>query len=231
MNTITTKIGNQTYIVEIEKKRIKRMYLRVRENGTLYVTCPYRTSMGEIIRFLESRADWITKAVRKAGRHASVNNPGLYGRVYWFGKEIPVHYLPAARNHAEMKEGTLIMHLKTMDETSVTKLFSSFAAKEIKRRIDDMRTQWDTQLCDAYRIPRPLIRARTMTTKWGVCYPDKHTITMNTNLVHYPEQCLEYVLLHEYVHFHVRNHSKEFYRMVARYMPDYRTWVRVLKAD
>lgn len=229
MKRITASIAGTAYNIDIEKKRIKRMYLRVKADGTLYVTCPYRTSISEIMRFLESRADWIRKASVTAGKHASVNNPALYGRVYWFGTEIPVQYVPAARNHAELKDGVLVMQLKTMDEETITKLFTSFAAKEIKQRIAVLRTVRDEQLCDPYRLPRPLIRVRSMTSKWGVCYPDKHTITMNTNLVHYPEQCLDYVLLHEYVHFHVHNHSAAFYSMVSRFMPDYRTWMGVLK--
>ena len=224
-------IAGRIRTVEIEKKRIKRMYLRIRPDGTLYVSCPLRTPGLQIQRFLMEKEEWIRKAENKVQKQTDYNNPALYGRVYWLGEEMPVQYVRAARSKVEIIGGIMVMHLKTMDEESVVKLFQAYAAKEIKQMLEQLRTEWDTRICDVYRIPRPVIRIRTMTTRWGVCYPDKHTITINTRLVHYPLHCLRYVLLHEYVHFLVRNHSAVFYAEIAAYMPDYKRSIRTLKGQ
>ena len=224
-------IAGRIRTVEIEKKRIKRMYLRIRPDGTLYVSCPLRTPDLQIQRFLMEKEEWIRKAENKVQKQTDYNNPALYGRVYWLGEEMPVQYVRAARSKVEIIGGIMVMHLKTMDEESVVKLFQAYAAKEIKQMLEQLRTEWDTRICDVYRIPRPVIRIRTMTTRWGVCYPDKHTITINTRLVHYPLHCLRYVLLHEYVHFLVRNHSAVFYAEIAAYMPDYKRSIRTLKGQ
>ena len=224
-------IAGRIRTVEIEKKRIKRMYLRIRPDGTLYVSCPLRTPDLQIQRFLMEKEEWIRKAENKVQKQTDYNNPALYGRVYWLGEEMPVQYVRAARSKVEIIGGIMVMHLKTMDEESVVKLFQAYAAKEIKQMLEQLRTEWDIRICDVYRIPRPVIRIRTMTTRWGVCYPDKHTITVNTRLVHYPLHCLRYVLLHEYVHFLVRNHSAAFYAEIAAYMPDYKRSIRTLKGQ
>jgi predicted metal-dependent hydrolase len=224
-------IAGRMRTVAIEKKRIKRMYLRIRPDGTLYVSCPLHTPDLQIQRFLMEKEDWIRKAESKVQKQTVYNNPALYGRVYWLGEEMPVQYVHAVRSKVEIIDGTMIMHLKTMDEESAAKLFQAYAAKEIKRMLEQLRTEWDTRICDVYRIPRPVIRTRTMKTRWGVCYPDKHTITINTRLIHYPLHCLRYVLLHEYVHFLVRNHSSAFYAQIAAYMPDYRRSIRTLKGQ
>jgi len=42
-------------------------------------------------------------------------------------------------------------------------------------------------------------------------------------------QCLDYVLLHEYAHLLVPNHSKKFYDLVGSFMPDYRESIRLLR--
>ena len=68
-----------------------------------------------------------------------------------------------------------------------------------------------------------------MKSRWGVCFPNKHSITLSTRLIHYPVECFEYVLLHEYAHFLVPNHSKEFYEVIEKYMPDYKERIKKMR--
>ena len=79
-------IAGRIRTVEIEKKRIKRMYLRIRPDGTLYVSCPLRTPDLQIQRFLMEKEEWIRKAENKVQKQTDYNNPALYGRVYWLGE-------------------------------------------------------------------------------------------------------------------------------------------------
>ena len=55
---------------------------------------------------------------------------------------------------------------------------------------------------------------------WGSC--TKHgTIKLNWHLVAAPKSVLAYVVLHEICHLKHRNHSKEFWTLLASQMPDY----------
>lgn len=56
--------------VIITRKRIKNMYLRVGEDGTVMVSAPLRASDSEIKSFVESRSKWIEKAIKKAVKRA-----------------------------------------------------------------------------------------------------------------------------------------------------------------
>lgn len=47
------------------------------------------------------------------------------------------------------------------------------------------------------------------------------TICFSYRLMLYPEQAREYVVLHELCHIVHMNHSRDFYALIARYMPDY----------
>ena len=60
-----------------------------------------------------------------------------------------------------------------------------------------------------------------MKSRWGSCNPGKRVITLNKRLLSYPPEALEYVVLHEYVHFLHPNHQKGFYELLGRLMPDY----------
>ncbi|MBQ6149326.1 MAG: M48 family metallopeptidase, partial [Oscillospiraceae bacterium] len=75
----------------------------------------------------------------------------------------------------------------------------------------------------------PELKARIMTSRWGVCYTRKNSICISSYLIHYPEECLEYIMIHEMTHFIVPNHSKRFYRIVSSRMPDYKKALEKLK--
>ncbi|MFI3326751.1 MAG: SprT family zinc-dependent metalloprotease [Clostridia bacterium] len=72
-------------------------------------------------------------------------------------------------------------------------------------------------------ITYPVLKIRTMKSKWGSCIPSKNQITLNTKLIEYDYKFIEYVVLHEFCHFIHPNHSKDFYKLVEKLMPDYKT--------
>ena len=46
----------------------------------------------------------------------------------------------------------------------------------------------------------------------------------------YPDECIDYVVLHEIAHIKHHNHSKEFYAFIEKYMPDYKERVKLLRS-
>lgn len=56
---------------------------------------------------------------------------------------------------------------------------------------------------------------------WGSC-SSKKNITINLELIKYSEQVIRYVILHEFCHIKYMNHSKDFWNLVEKYMPDYK---------
>ena len=61
-----------------------------------------------------------------------------------------------------------------------------------------------------------------MTTRWGVCNKKTKTITLNSELIKYSIDKLDYVIIHELSHFIHFNHSKEFWLLVSKYCPRYK---------
>lgn len=57
---------NNRYTIEVTRKRIKNMYLRVKDTaGTLSVSAPYGMSDTEIRKFVESKSDWIERNMQE----------------------------------------------------------------------------------------------------------------------------------------------------------------------
>jgi len=68
-----------------------------------------------------------------------------------------------------------------------------------------------------------------MTSRWGVCTPGKRQITLALELYNMPEAAQIYVVVHEYCHFLVLDHSPKFWAEVEKILPDWKARRELLK--
>lgn len=64
-------------------------------------------------------------------------------------------------------------------------------------------------------------------TRFGSC-SSKGNVCFSYRLMAYPEAAREYVIVHELCHLVEMNHSKNFYALVERYLPDYKQRKKLL---
>ncbi len=55
-------------------------------------------------------------------------------------------------------------------------------------------------------------------------------ISYSLRLMQFPDEVIEYVVVHELAHRKEMNHSKAFYAVIERYLPDYRERIKLLKS-
>lgn len=57
----------------------------------------------------------------------------------------------------------------------------------------------------------------------------KNSICFSCFLINYPIEAIDYVVVHELAHIKYHDHSKNFYELIKRYMPDYKERIKQLK--
>ncbi len=72
------------------------------------------------------------------------------------------------------------------------------------------------------------ITIRNQKTRWGSCSSDGN-LNFNFKLFFLPEHLMDYVVVHELSHRIHMNHSKDFWKVVATYCPDYKKCTQELK--
>ena len=77
-------------------------------------------------------------------------------------------------------------------------------------------------------IPLPKFRIRQMKSRWGSCSPTGW-ITLNLLLIKTPQECIDYVIVHELCHLKVRGHGPRFWSLVEKFMADYKERRKELK--
>lgn len=64
--------------------------------------------------------------------------------------------------------------------------------------------------------------------RFGSC-SGKNSLCFSYILMQYPMEAVDYVVVHELAHIVHKNHSKEFYRLIEKYLPDYKLREKMLK--
>jgi predicted metal-dependent hydrolase len=65
-------------------------------------------------------------------------------------------------------------------------------------------------------------------TRFGSC-SSKGNISYSYRLMLYPEAAIDYVVVHELAHLKEMNHSKKFYAIIEKILPDYKERIKLLK--
>ena len=72
------------------------------------------------------------------------------------------------------------------------------------------------------------IRITQAKTRFGSC-SSQNSICYSCRLMAYPEEAIDYVIVHELAHIRHKNHSAAFYSFIARFLPDYRKREAILR--
>lgn len=73
------------------------------------------------------------------------------------------------------------------------------------------------------------VRITGARTRFGSCSSQGH-ICFSWRLMQYPPEAIDYVVVHELAHLRYMNHGAEFYALIARYLPDWKTRRALLRA-
>lgn len=205
------KIQNKEYLVVIEKKQNKNTYIRVKDDCTIYVTTSYFTTKKQIENLLDKNVDALEKMIKK------VENKQIKNEMfYYLGQPYEVIYMPTKLEFSGNR-------LFVKDAETLQK----WLKKETKQIFEEHLNIWYDRFEE--NIPFPKLKIRKMKTRWGVCNRRDNSVTLNSELIKYETDKLDYVIIHELSHFIHFNHSKEFWNLVSKYCPEYKEMRKALK--
>ena len=196
--------GNE-YEVVIIKKNNKNTYIRIKEDLKIYVTTNYFVTNSMIKKLLDDNYSYLSKNIKRQSIKQKKNELFYYlGEVY----DIIIYDTKKIEN--------IDNRIYVKDEATLNR----WLKKEIKRIYSERLVFLYNEFEE--NIPYPNLKIRKMTTRWGVCNKKTKTITLNSELIKYSIDKLDYVIIHELSHFIHFNHSKEFWLLVSKYCPRYK---------
>ncbi|WP_062211672.1 M48 family metallopeptidase [Demequina oxidasica] len=89
--------------------------------------------------------------------------------------------------------------------------------RDMRESVPPLMEYW----ADRMGLEMPTLTLRRMTSRWGTCNSVKRHVTLNLELGRRDPELLEYVIVHELAHLYEPNHSKRFYAVMDKYLPDW----------
>ena len=200
-------------------KQVKNINMRISSKGEVVVSANPFVPMDKIDDFVSSKVSWIVKH-QKSMQERSQKSMIDDKHIILFGNSLKIRKTTGKYNHVSYDKDTL--YVQCREQADPEKVVRQFLDKLCKDVFLDVATLTFRSLSD-YHLEFPDVKIRDMKSRWGSCTPAKNSITLNRKLIHYPFELIEYVVLHEFVHFIQPNHSKAFYNIIENYMPDYKT--------
>lgn len=187
----------------VKSSRRRSISIQIGAGGKMTVRSPYFVTKGMIERFLWEKQDWIYK-----------------------------HYMEAVKKAAEAGslgsgvdgsgDGDLRAPIQANEDPALVNKHKKYA-----RKIFEARVAYFQQFTGGEYTS---ITIRDQKTRWGSC-SGRGTLSFNWRLILAPPEILDYVVVHELCHLTHMNHSKEFWGLVGKVLPDYKVRRKWLKEN
>ena len=210
----------------LEQKPVKNLNLRIRKDGSVYVSANDNVPVDKVDEFVVSKGAYILSALQRFQELAQYRPQAKWyisGETFYIlGRGLRLKVVEGSKN-AIHSDGVYIF-LQAKDATDVKnkeRIVTRFLDQQCKDQFGEIMAEI-YPLFQKYGVAQPTLRIRDMDTRWGSCLSKKGIITLNKRLLEAPRSCIEYVVMHEFCHFIHPNHSKQFYGFLAMLMPDWK---------
>lgn len=200
------ELDGAMYDVVVNKKNNKNLYIRVKEDMKIYVSCNYFTTKSMIENVLNQNKDALRKMINNIK-----NKNEKKDKFFYLGSSYDIIYKEDIKE-TMISNNTII----TKNEKTLNKWYK----EEIIRIFDERYVYVFNHFKE--NIKSPILKIRDMKTRWGVYNRLNHTITLNSKLIEFDIEKIDYVIIHELSHIIHFNHSKNFWNLVGKYCKNYK---------
>ena len=195
----TYKYNNKEYVVHVKRAFQRNIYYRFKD-GEFYVSAPYGFGKGTISKGLDKFAEKLI--IQYTNTHSNYSFENDF--VYQLGEKVSLKSLNIENSN------DLQVFLKKNAEKTITSL--------VRKNEEIMG------IFDSYKVS-----IRDTVRQYGSNSKRTHSLSFQLSLIHYSEEIIETVVIHELAHEFERNHSKNFYNIVYKYCPRYKELQKKLK--
>jgi predicted metal-dependent hydrolase len=199
----------------------KTMEIAVHPDSSVIVKAPLQSDITLIEKKIIKRSRWILRQLN----YFKQFNPKTPDRCYvngethlYLGKQYRLKMEEGPENSVKLSRG--IFHITCRSEltpATAKRLLNQWYLEKAKVQFTESLDRcW--QKFNRLGIAKPNLSIKRMQKRWG-SLSEKGTLTLNTNLIRAPKECIDYVVIHELCHLKYNDHSTEFYKLLAAVIP------------
>lgn len=214
--------------------RAKYLRLVVKSTGVELVIPPDMAE-AEALAFMHSHREWAARKFQEMRRRQAENPLPKPQRletgatVPFQGREVPlVIHEGAGRRTRIQFDGRFVIAIPAAVAAEAEQHARSALFAWVKNWLQAEAGRIAAQHAPSHGLMPSVIRVKRMRTRWGSCGP-RNDINLNWLLAFAPPTVLEYVVVHELCHIRHRDHSAQFWDLVAQHLPGWpqeRLWLK-----
>jgi predicted metal-dependent hydrolase len=210
-------------IDKLVRAKRRTIALIVERDGSLTVRAPKRAALSDIEQFIQQKSGWIERSrekIKAIGMPAQKQYTD--GEKFLFlGNAYELRLVDSQLPTLAFDDGfTLSIAARAQGEKFFIDWYKKQAAQIFPERV-----LYHARL---HGFAPKQIKINSAKTRWGSCGSNGN-INFTWRLVMAPLDVIDYVVLHELAHLRVRNHSPQFWKLVASIDANYkkkRKWLR-----
>lgn len=210
--------------VEVVRKDIKNLHLAVYPpQGRVRIAVPLRLDDEAARLAVISRLGWIRRKQdileeqERQSEREMVTGESHYVEGHRYRLDVIEHNGPTSvklRNNSTLELSVRQGTNREKREAVIHRWYR----RRLKKIIPELITKWEPFV--GVKVTDWGIKK--MKTRWGTCNITAQRIWLNLELAKKPPSCMEYILVHEMVHFLERHHSDRFREYMDKFMPQWR---------
>jgi predicted metal-dependent hydrolase len=221
----TIQYGETTIAYELRYAPRRSLAISVAPDLQVSVIAPPDADLAVIAAKVRSRAAWIVRQQRELAQYLPRTPPRQYrsGETHrYLGRQYRLKVVEGAPESVRLTRGWLHMQVANKEHTERVKAllggwYQTQAQRVFPERLAAMLPRFQPLGISA----PPALTIKPLRARWGSC-SGAGTITLNLWLIQVPKHQIDYVIVHELCHLIEHNHSKRFYLLLDRVMPDWR---------
>lgn len=206
----------------IDYGRRKNVYILIRD-GKVILKVPKNYPKYKMEKIINEKEKWINKKLQEYNqKNRNIREYKDGANIYVLGNRyiLKIEYYSKTRIMVKLEDSNFVIYFpenlqinEELIKEVIEKYYCKLAKIELPKYLENIAKE--------VNLYPSSCSVRNMKRAWGNCNTKKD-IHLNTNLIKYSKQAIEYVCLHEICHLKYMNHSKVFWKMVESYMPNYK---------
>lgn len=207
------------------RKNMKNIYLKVEKNADVVVSAPPRTPNYLIKKLIRENTDEIKLRRNNILTNGYTVKQYVTGEKHIiFGKEFVLEVRLGNKNVVKLSDDKIILVIKDKDQDR-EQIVTSYLRKVLYNKALEFSNKYEKIM----GVHAEQLRIKKMKTRWGTCNIEAKRIWINYELIKYPIECLEHIVVHELTHLLETNHTPRFYALLGKYYPNFRENDKLIK--